>query len=407
MMTEPKAGPLTGIRVVELGTHVAVPNVTRAMADCGAEVIKVEGLKGEEWRILGKNYGIPYSAEENALFTAQNANKKFIALDLKTAPGKEALLKLISQADVFISNVRLKSLMKMGLDYDSLKDRFPKLVYCHFTGFGYQGPDAARPGFDMAAFWARSGAMVDWNNVGDFPMKPVSGFGDATTANLMLSGVLMALLAREKSGKGTLVSTSLYGSALWYNVSGVIQAQSCYQIPYPKSRYAPANPFSHIYGCKDGNWIIITVVDYDKKKEAVFHALGMEAYMDDPRFANMKTLQDNIDEVVKILNERFLEKTRDEWAAAFEENDIVYEKLVHYAEIEEDPQAWENGYLEKVTFPTGTTVAMARFPLLFSEYELKPIHPTSGVGCDTQEILAKAGYSDAEISAMRENGAII
>ena len=187
----------------------------------------------------------------------------------------------------------------------------------------------------------------------------------------------------------------------------MIQAQSCYQIPYPKSRYAPANPFSHIYGCKDGNWIIITVVDYDKKKEAVFRALGMESYMDDPRFANMKTLQENIDEVVKILNARFLEKTRDEWAEAFEENDIVYEKLVHYSEIEADPQAWENGYLEKVEFPTGTTVAMARFPLLFSEYELKHIQPTSGVGCDTQEILNKAGYTDEEIGTMRNEGAIV
>ena len=122
MNEKPRQGPLVGLRVVELGTHVAVPNVTRAMADCGADVIKVEGLKGEEWRILGKNYGIPYTAEENALFTAQNANKKFIALDLKKEDGKEALLKLLENADVFISNVRLKSLVKMGLDYDSLKE---------------------------------------------------------------------------------------------------------------------------------------------------------------------------------------------------------------------------------------------------------------------------------------------
>lgn len=407
MNEKPRQGPLVGLRVVELGTHVAVPNVTRAMADCGADVIKVEGLKGEEWRILGKNYGIPYTAEENALFTAQNANKKFIALDLKKEDGKEALLKLLENADVFISNVRLKSLVKMGLDYDSLKERFPRLIYCHFTGFGYEGPDAARPGFDMAAFWARSGAMVDWNNKGDFPMKPISGFGDAATANLMLSGVLMALLAREKTGKGTLVSSSLYGSALWYNVSGVVQAQSCYGVPYPKSRYAPANPFSHIYGCKDGNWIIITIIDFDKKKEAFFRAMGLDEYADDPRFASMKAAQDNIREVVDILNAKFLERTRDEWAEAFEANDIVYEKLVHYSEIENDPQAWENHYLEKVTFPSGTTVALSRFPLLFSEYELRPITPTRGVGCDTEAILTQAGYSQQQIDSMRQEGAIL
>lgn len=407
MKEKPKQGPLAGLRVVELGTHVAVPNVTRAMADCGADVIKVEGLKGEEWRILGKNYGIPYTAEENALFTAQNANKRFLALDLKKEEGKGALLKLLENADVFISNVRLKSLVKMGLDYESLKEHFPKLIYCHFTGFGYEGPDAARPGFDMAAFWARSGAMVDWNNKGDFPIKPISGFGDAATANLMLSGVLMALLARGKTGKGTLVSTSLYGSALWYNASGVVQAQRCYGIPYPKSRYAPANPFSHIYGCKDGNWIIITVIDFDKKREALFRALGLEEYDGDPRFTSMKAVQENIREVVDILNAKFMERTRDEWAEAFEINDIVYEKLVHYSEIEDDPQAWENSYLEKVTFPSGTAVALSRFPLLFSEYELRPITPTGGVGCDTEAILTGAGYSQQQIDDMRQEGAIL
>ena len=153
--------PLEGVKVIDLTYFVAGPGAARILADWGADVIKVEGLKGEEWRILGKNYGIPYTAEENALFTAQNANKKFIALDLKKEDGKEALLKLLENADVFISNVRLKSLVKMGLDYDSLKERFPRLIYCHFTGFGYEGPDAARPGFDMAAFWARSGAIVD------------------------------------------------------------------------------------------------------------------------------------------------------------------------------------------------------------------------------------------------------
>lgn len=406
METGTRQGPLAGVRVVELGTHVAVPNVTRAMADCGADVVKVESPKGEEWRMLGKTYGIPYDENENAIFTAQNSNKRFIALDLKHPEGKEALLKLIAQADVFVTNVRLKSLVKMGLDYESLKDRFPRLIYTHFTGFGYDGPDAPRPGFDMAAFWARSGAMVDWNNTGDFPLKPVSGFGDATTSNMLLSGVLMALLGRERTGKGTMVSTSLYGSALWYNASGVILTQEPYNNPYPKSRYAPANPTSHIYQCKDGNWIIITVIDYDKQKEKFMPLLGLGDLLTDPRFDSFAHVKEHVEEVVRTINDAFLTKTRDEWAEIFASNDIVYERLVHYSELTKDPQAWENRYLEEVTFRSGTKLAMPRLPLQFSEYGVRDIHTPGGVGRDTDEILTGAGYPPEEIARLRDKQAV-
>jgi crotonobetainyl-CoA:carnitine CoA-transferase CaiB-like acyl-CoA transferase len=405
MSTEKKMA-LSGIKVVELGTHVVVPTAARIMADCGAEVIKIENLDGEEWRFIGKNNGLPTADDENALFTNRNSNKKLIALDLKTESGKEAVFKLLSGADVFITNVRLKALTKMGLNYEALSEKFPQLVYGHFTGFGYEGPDCDRPGFDMAAFWARSGALADWANIGEFPSKPIGAFGDSAAANFILTGVLMALFAREKNKRGTLVSTSLFGSAIWLSSLGIITAQEPYNTPYPASRYKPAVPLSHIYECKDHNFIIMTVLDYEGRRDATFKMIGMDKYLDDPRFDTLANTKKNLEEFTRIVNSHFMTKTRDEWAEIFNQNGVVYEKLMHYREIPQDPQALANRYLEDVTFPSGTTIKMPHYPVVFSEYNVKDVAPAGSIGRDTGEVLSKAGYTDEKIQSMLAEKAI-
>lgn len=397
---------LKGVKVVELGTHVVVPTAARIMADCGADVIKVENLSGEEWRYIGKNLGVATTEEENAVFTNQNSNKRFVALDLKTKEGLNALIRLIEEADVFCTNVRLKALEKMGIDYESLKKRYPKLIYCHFTGFGYEGPDKDRPGFDMAAFWARGGALADWANIGSFPAKPIGAFGDTASANFILSGVLMALFARERNGQGTLVSSSLFGSSIWLNSIGVITAQDPYNVPYPSSRYKPAVPLSHIFECKGNGYIIMTIMDYDAKREMAFEMLGMEEYLDDPRFDTLVHTRENLEEFIHIVNEKFLVKTRDEWAEIFNEKGVVYEKLMHYKEVPQDVQANANGYLQDVTFKSGTSIKMTSYPVLFSEYDIKKIEAPGAVGRDTVDVLSEVGYDDNEICAMESAKAV-
>ncbi len=143
--------PLEGLKVIELGTHFAVPSVTRMLADWGAEVVKVESIAGDAWRIVGRNQKCPITDEENPFFMVPNANKKFVALNLKEEQGKEALIKLIGTAEIFISNMRMPALTKLGFDYQQLSKRYPELIYVHFTGYGYKGPDAAKPGFDWQA----------------------------------------------------------------------------------------------------------------------------------------------------------------------------------------------------------------------------------------------------------------
>lgn len=398
--------PLEGIKVVELGTHVAVPNATRFLADWGAQVIKVEGLRGEEWRTIGPSYKTPATDEENPIFSVQNANKKFIALDLKTPEGLEILKTLVKDADVFISNVRLKSLKKMGLDYAHMKQLNPQLIYFHFTGFGYEGPDAARPGFDMAAYWARSGVLMDWTDAGGYPFKPMGGFGDATVSSNICCGILAALLGRNTSGKGTFLTSSLYNSAIWYSASGIVSSQDCYGYAFPKSKDRPGNPFSHVYRCKDGEYIIITIINYNGTYEKMFRALGMEAYLHDDRFNSLDRVRQNIEAFMPIINAAFASKTRDELCALFEQADVVYEKLAHLRDVTKDEQAWANGYLKEITFSNGHKAVLPTVPIQFAEYPVEAYRLPGAVGRDTLEILKSIGYTEADYQVLTEKKAV-
>lgn len=392
--------PLEGIKVVELGTHVVVPNASRFLADWGAEVIKVEGLEGELWRIVGMQYSTPVTAEENPLFAEQNANKKFAAINLKTPEGLKIIKDLIADADIFMTNVRLNSLIKLGLDYESLESANKKLIYAHLSGYGYEGPDAGRPGFDLATFWARTGTMCDWVSTGDFPFRPPGGFGDAATSVPFTAGILAALYAREKTGKGTFVTSSLYASALWFNQVGIISAAPQYGNPYPKSKMSPANPFSHIYKCKDEEWLIVTITNYNTDYDKFCRVLGLEEYVGDTRYNNLKTVKDHIVEFVTILNDVFLQKDRDEWVKLFNAADIVCEKLLHSRDVSSDPQAWANGYFNEVTYPSGNKTAFPVVPVQFKDYKVEKFELPGTVGRDTKEILNKYGYTDADFDQL-------
>lgn len=401
--------PLEGIRVIDWTTHVATPRAGRMLADLGADVIKIEALKGDEWRIVGDAYDIPTEDDENPFFTGENSNKKLISLNMKSDQGKEIFFKLLDTADVFLSNVRFKSLQKMGVFYDDIKDRYPRLVYCHFSGFGYEGPDAERPGFDSAAFWARTGPIGDWVPEGTFPIKPTPAFGDTVTSSLVFGGILTALFARERTGMGTLVTTSLFSSGIWANLCGVLQTQEPFQYQYPEDPTRPNNPFCHNYQCKDGKWISVVIIDYDKNWDKNCDLFGLEAYHDDPRFNSLDNLKqaDHKFELYNILREAMLTRTREEWVQRFIAFDVVYELIAKLKDVATDEQAWANGYLEKVRFPSGGSAVLPTTPLQFSNYTVKKIKPTGAIGRDTDQVLGELGYTPAEIAAMRNREEIL
>lgn len=404
-MEEGRKLPLEGLKVVELGTHFAVPSVARILADWGAEVIKVESMKGDAWRSVGRNQKCPIVDEENPFFTVANANKKFIALDLKNPEGKEALIKLIGTAEIFVTNMRMAALTKLGVDYEQLKQIYPSMIYVHFTGYGYNGPDAAKPGFDSVAFWARSGSMMDWGTKGNFPFLAPTGAGDAMVGSILCAGVLAALIAKRETGKGTLVSSSLMGSSIWYNNAAVVSTQ--YGNEFPKDKDHPANPFGWQYECSDGEWLMIGVVDYADAYRKIFHLFGRDDMLDDDRFNTITAVQKHLDEFMPILRGYFKMKTRDEWVELIGGLNIVVGKIGHLKELATDEQAIANNFVRPVVFPSGKTVSMPTVPLEFSAYDTgSRYEPTGEIGRDTEGVLEDIGYKKDAIEALRNQGAI-
>ena len=400
--------PLEGLRVVELGTHVAVPSSARLLAEYGADVIKVESLIGDDWRRSGLNVGLCIDDFCNTVFTIQNNGKKLIALDLKTPEGKDILLKLLERADVFVTNVRMKSLQKLGLDYDTLQKVFPRLIYCHFTGYGHRGPDADRPGFDVAAFWSRVGARVDWVEEGTFPVRPSGGYGDMVTGLLIYGGILTALLGREKTGRGTMVTNSLFGTSIWVNAQSVVCAQEPASHAFPEDIDRPGSPVVHDYPCKDGEWLALVGIGYAKNFPRYARVLGIEDELADPRCENEKTLADSghIADLTRRIRSIMLTKTSYEWEKLFTEADLVFSRLNHFKDVQHDRQAWDNGYLEEVTFANGVKNAIPRPPVHLSGYEQRHTVPLGRIGENTDDILHGLGYSQDRINDLRSRKCI-
>lgn len=400
--------PLEGIRVVELGTYVAVPTAARMMADWGADVIKVEAPNGDYYRShAGRFFNLPSDEDFNIIFQPMNANKRDICLNLKTPEGKEALMKLLATADIFITNTRPKPLERLGFGYEVLKEKFPRLICGYFSGFGEKGPDKDRAGFDTAAFWARGGALVDWTVAESTPPKPFPGFADGATAAAFLSGLLAALYRRERTGLGDAINISLLGTSLWYNNASVITGQEQFGNTFPKSRYAQSDPMAPLYKTADGDWMLITETNWDTKHERLLKLIGLEQYIDDPRFATLETVREHMEEVVKIIEEGISKTPTDVIMSGLTEMDTVHEKLASPAELSKDKQAWANGYLREVAFPNGKTVVYPNNPVQFDSMDTPDYRLAPKLGEHSRDILKELGYSDENIQNMIDTRSVI
>ena len=332
--------PLEGIKVVELASFVAAPAAGRMLAEMGADVIRVESTAGDPWRFYGVNCGLPVADEENPLFDLYNLGKRDIQLDTKTPEGKEILLRLLGEADVFITNNRLKSLVRAGLDYDSLKDRFPKLIYGLVTGYGQTGPDVDAPGYDGVAFFSRSGMLADMAEPGGYPASAPGCVGDGATGAALFGGICAALLNRERTGMGDFVETSLFGNAVW--LCGTMSAFEQYGYHYPKKRSEMGALYT-FYKCKDGEWLHLAVTQHDRYWKPLAEALNVPELAEDERFKNAALISRNRAQLIPLLEQAFSQFDYDEIAARLRERDIVFDRMRHYRELAADPQAVANG----------------------------------------------------------------
>ena len=267
--------PLKGIKVVDLTTYMATPATGRVLGEWGADVIKVEAAKGDPLRVTqAAVFNMPMSDEENLAFDMCNLNKRFISLNLKSETGAEVMDKLLADADVFLTNTRTKSLKKMGLDWETLHAKYPKLIMAHGLGYGKKGPEKDDPGFDVTCYMARGGVFGTTVNRGDSPMIPTNGYGDLQASMFLAAGVCAAIIGRNQTGEGEYVTCALQHAAIYALMTGMISAQ--YGNPYPKSRLEVICPFNNVYTAGDGKSIAMCDPEYDRDYDKIMGLIGRE-----------------------------------------------------------------------------------------------------------------------------------
>ncbi len=396
--------PLEGVKVIELATFVAGPACARALADWGAEVIKVENPIGDPLRRVGFNTEMPITNDENPCFDLSNIGKKGVALNLKTSSGMEALHKLIATADIFITNTREKSLVKLGLDYEHLKARYPQLIVAQVLGYGENGPLKDKRGFDFTCYYARGGLLGTFYEKGTSRINPVPQFGDNQVAMAMAGGILAALYKKEKTGVGDRVTVSIYQAAI-YAFNLTITA-SQYGFSYPVSRKAVANPFLNTYPTKDERWLQLAGPEYNRFFPIIMKAIGREDLAVNEKYSTVNAITGHTAEMIAIVEQQIMQKTADEWLDIFEKCDVPCEKALLWDEIANDEQAWANGYLHEMHYPNGNVRTLVDTPVSFNSI-VKPEHIRGPLlGENNVEILKSIGYSDEQIKQMIAEKAI-
>ena len=381
------AGPVEGIRVVELGVWVAGPAAAGILADWGADVIKIEPPAGDPGRLFGRMLGCDLGV--NPPFEMDNRSKRSIVLDLRTDADRDAAFELLSDADVFVTNVRPGALHRLGLDFDSVSARNPRLVYGMITGYGQTGPDADRAAYDVAAFWSRAGVAHLLTRPGDTPPFQRGGMGDHSAGMTLVAAICAALVARQRTGTGQLVSTSLYRQGA-YTVSFDLNTYLMTGQPIAVGqRETMANPAMNNYATADGRRFWIVGLEGDRHWPPLCRAVGRPEWLDDPRFSDAGARFVNAVELIAKLDAIFATRTLDEWAEIFRgEPEFFWSPVNSLEDVVADEQFHAAGGM--VDVPDGeSAIAMVATPADFHGTPWSPRSAAPELGQHTDEIRAE------------------
>jgi crotonobetainyl-CoA:carnitine CoA-transferase CaiB-like acyl-CoA transferase len=388
-------GPLAGIRVVELGVWVAGPGAGGILADWGADVVKIEPPGGEPARTFQQMLG--GDLPTNPVFELDNRSKRSVVLDLSTAPGRAAAAALVDRADVFLTNIRVPALRRAGLDPETLRGRNPRLVYAIITGYGLAGPDADRPAYDIAAYWARAGLAASLTPPGSNLPFQRGGMGDHTVAMTAAGMVSAALVARERTGRGDLVSTSLFRQGA-YTIGFDVNIALMWGLPVRVgSREAMGNPCINNYTAGDGRRFWIVGLEGERHWPPLTRVVGRPEWLDDERFATPRARAANARELISLLDEIFATRTLSEWAEVFAtEPDFFWAPVQTVEELIADPQFRAAGGLVEVPDEQGS-MTMVATPADFADHPAGPRFRAPTVGEHTREVLSEIGYPADEL----------
>jgi CoA:oxalate CoA-transferase len=400
------SGPLSGVKVVEATMFQQGPVAGMRLGDLGADVVKIEAKNGDPARSFMKIIGAMAGLKgRNYYFEHNNRNKRGIALDLKHKKGMDVFLKLIDTADVFLNNMSIEAPLKLGIGPEDLLKRNPRLIYAQASGWGRKGPEAHALSFDYTGI-ARSGLMMSCGERGTPPTQILPGIGDEMGGLMCAWGVTAALYAREKTGKGQVVDTSLMGSLIAM-LGFIMAAPAILGQEFPREIRATAgNPLYNHYCCKDDRWIAIAHLAPDQYWPKLCKALEIEDLRSDPRFNSIEARGKNARELVAILDQRFLTRTRDEWARILKEEGCIFTPIQTPQEVVSDSQALANRYFIEAPHPSWGNTKMVGFPWDFSETPAAWRREAPALGQHTDEVLSELGYRNEEIENLRKEGVI-
>mmetsp|Transcript_51693 Transcript_51693/g.117116 ORF Transcript_51693/g.117116 Transcript_51693/m.117116 type:complete len:451 (-) Transcript_51693:90-1442(-) len=420
-------GVLEGIRVIELATVVAAPTACAYLCDMGASVIKIEAPDAPD---MTRGWGGGDDPELTAqpelfaelqakkgkggggsAFVQINRGKRSLLLDIRKPAGTQVLKRLLATADVFVSNVRVQSLKKLGLDYESLAPEFPRLIYAHLSAFGTSGPKANDPGYDYASYWAHTGFMdlVRSSEVADMPRFP-GAIGDNSTAVHLAGYIGLALFHRERTGKGQLVEAALMRSGIaalaqplsqyaggngWGRSQGPLGVRETTQLGVRNTRLTAA-----CYKCKCGTWMHLAGEDFGKHFKKTLETLGLTVK---DVFGEERPKEVPWDHATRVVDGVMATKTYDEWHRIFEEKDVWHQKIQKFEVMFEDEQAKSSGIF--VSAP-GVRHPLIGSPVLLSAHKAEPRTGAPAFGEHTGAVLTELGLSPQEVEKLKADKVI-
>ena len=393
----------TGLKVVDLASFIAGPSAAVILSDFGADVIKVEPPNGDLWRHANNLPPQPV-AEDAYPWHLANRNKRGMALDLKSPGARGVIEKLVKWADVLIVNTPHPARARLKLEYEDVVGWNPRLIYADLTGFGEKGPDADLPGFDITAYWARSGLLSMTRDAGAPPTWPVAGSGDNATAVGLYSAIVTALYRRERTGEGARVTTSLLAEGIW-SASVSIQAALCDAKFFAlHDRRNPANAAMNVYRAADDTWFVLVVTS--DKLEAVAKAIGRPDLLTDPRFSDPAQLLANRPQLTTILDEVFGAQPMEYWYKVFSGVHVTFGAVRNPQEVIADPQLRANDIVVPLEGAGGKLTSTISSPMQIHGVAKVAAKRAPNIGEHNEEILQQLGFSASEIDALRESGTI-
>ncbi len=392
-----------GVRVIELAQYVFVPGGGVLLADFGAEVIKVEEVgTGDPYRTLSIGDGRE-KAEVNVALEQNNRGKKSIAINLKTAEGREVLGRLIAGADVFLTNFRPSALERLKLDVEDVRAWNSNIIYARGNGLGYRGAERDLPGYDSTSFWARGG-FASSLTAPDFPamVRSRGALGDHTGSLSVAFGIASALFRRERTGIPSVVDVSLLSTALWVLSADVPLAHQPGYDQFGSLNRQPRFPLVRSHRTRDGRYIQLAFLQPDKHWADLCHTLELGELAQDPRFCERNARSENGAECTRIIAERIASRDWADWKPRFDELEAPWALAQTLEEVARDPQAHANGMIVETPMSNGSVARLVAGPVAIDE-EVPQYRRAPKLGEDTDALLAELGFDEGKVAALKES----